>query len=94
MIAIGIRYLNGWSMAAAADGSDKSTAEWPPHPDRLFMALAAAHFETDRDPAERSALLWLEQQAAPALHASMDTNALVDQLLKAETVITGIESDC
>lgn len=74
MIAIGIRYLNGWSMAAAADGSDKSTAEWPPHPDRLFMALAAAHFETDRDPAERTALLWLEQQAAPALHASMDTD--------------------
>ncbi|HEX7647714.1 MAG TPA: type I-U CRISPR-associated protein Csb2 [Noviherbaspirillum sp.] len=71
MIAIGIRYLNGWSMAAAADGSDKATAEWPPHPDRLFMALAAAYFETDRDPAERAALLWLEQQAAPRLYASM-----------------------
>ena len=71
MIAIGIRYLNGWSMAAAADGSDKATAEWPPHPDRLFMALAAAHFETDRDPAERAALQWLEQQAAPELQASL-----------------------
>jgi CRISPR-associated protein Csb2 len=71
MIAIGIRYLNGWSMAAAVDGSDKSTAEWPPHPDRLFMALAAAYFETDRNSSERAALLWLERQPAPALHASM-----------------------
>lgn len=71
MFAIGIRYLNGWSMAATADGSDKSATEWPPHPDRLFMALAAAHFETDRDPDERTALLWLEQQAAPELRASV-----------------------
>jgi CRISPR-associated protein Csb2 len=70
MIAIGIRYLNGWSMAAAVDGSDKSTAEWPPHPDRLYMALAAAYFETDRDASEHAALLWLERQPAPALHAS------------------------
>lgn len=74
MIAIGIRYLNGWSMAAAADGSDKATAEWPPHPDRLFMALAAAYFETDRDPAEREALLWLERQAAPELRANLDVS--------------------
>jgi len=74
MIAIGIRYLNGWSMAAAADGSDKSAAEWPPHPDRLFMALAAAYFETDRDPGERAALLWLERQGAPELHASLDVS--------------------
>ena len=74
MFAIGIRYLNGWSMAAAADGSDKATAEWPPHPDRLFMALAAAHFETDRDPAEREALLWLERQVAPDLRASLDVS--------------------
>jgi CRISPR-associated protein Csb2 len=74
MIAIGIRYLNGWSMAAAADGSDKAAAEWPPHPDRLFMALAAAYFETDRNPAERAALLWLEGQSAPELHASLDVS--------------------
>lgn len=74
MIAIGIRYLNGWSMAAAADGSDKATAEWPPHPDRLFMALAAAYFETDRNPTEREALVWLESQAAPELCASLDVS--------------------
>lgn len=74
MIAIGIRYLNGWSMAAAADGSDKAMAEWPPHPDRLFMAMAAAYFETDRDPAEHAALLWLERQPAPELQASLDVS--------------------
>lgn len=74
MIAIGIRYLNGWSMAAAADGSDKATAEWPPHPDRLFMALAAAYFESDRNLAGREALLWLERQNAPNLCASLDVS--------------------
>jgi CRISPR-associated protein Csb2 len=54
-------------MAAVADGADKSAAEWPPHPDRLFMALVAAHFETERDAGERAALLWLEKQAPPEL---------------------------
>lgn len=60
MFAIGIRYLNGWSMATHP--SDRERAEWPPHPDRVFMALAAAHFETDGDPKERAALEWLEAQ--------------------------------
>ena len=41
MFALGIQYLNGWSMAAA-DGARKVQPEWPPHPDRVFMALAAA----------------------------------------------------
>ena len=45
MIAIGIRHLNGWYMAS--DSADRNRPEWPPHPDRIFMALAAAHFETD-----------------------------------------------
>ena len=30
MFALGIRYLNGWSMAAA-DGAKKQRVEWPPH---------------------------------------------------------------
>ena len=42
MIAIGIRYLCGWAMATHP--ADRNRAEWPPHPDRVFMALAAAHF--------------------------------------------------
>jgi CRISPR-associated protein Csb2 len=66
---LGIRYLNGWAMAAA-DGAKKEVAEWPPHPDRVFMALAAAWFETGQSPAEGKALRWLETLSAPALFVS------------------------
>ncbi len=69
MFALGINYLNGWSMAAA-DGAGKEQAEWPPHPDRVFMALAAAWFETDEDPVEAEALRWLETLPPPAIAAS------------------------
>ena len=69
MFAFGIRYLNGWSMAAA-DGARKERAEWPPHPDRLFMALAAAWFETGEDAGEGEALRWLEGLPSPAIAAS------------------------
>ena len=78
MFALGIRYLNGWSMAAA-DGANKQRAEWPPHPDRVFMALAAAWLETGGgstggvDEAYRQegeALRWLEALSPPAIAAS------------------------
>ncbi len=69
MFAIGICYLNGWAMAAA-DGARKEQAEWPPHPDRVFMALAAAWFETGEDPEEGEALRWLETLSPPGIAAS------------------------
>ncbi len=69
MLALGVRYLMDWAMAAA-DGAKKERAEWPPHPDRLFLALAAAWFETDEDEKEGAALRWLEAQSPPALAAS------------------------
>ena len=73
MFALGIRYLNGWSMAAA-DGARKEQAEWPPHPDRVFMALAAAWFETGEDTEEHDregdALRWLQALPPPAIAAS------------------------
>ena len=69
MFALGLSYLNGWSMAAA-DGARKEQAEWPPHPDRVFMALAAAWFETGEDAAERDVLRWLEGLPPPAIAAS------------------------
>ena len=73
MFALGIRYLNGWSMAAA-DGARKEQAEWPPHPDRVFMALAAAWFETGEDTEahtkEGDALRWLQTLPPPAIAAS------------------------
>jgi CRISPR-associated protein Csb2 len=59
MLALGIRYLNGF--AAATSVEDRSRPEWPPHPARVFMALAAAHFQSGADPDERSALCWLER---------------------------------
>lgn len=68
MFAIGIRYLCG--RAVATDPANREQAEWPPHPDRVFMALAAAHFETDGDATERHALEWLEQQNPPAITAT------------------------
>ena len=44
-----IEYLTGY--AVATDPANREQAEWPPHPARVFMALAAAHFETDGSPA-------------------------------------------
>ena len=77
MFALGLHYLNGWSMAAA-DGARKERAEWPPHPDRVFMALAAAWFETGEDHAEGEALRWLEALPPPAIAASdADSRAAV-----------------
>jgi CRISPR-associated protein Csb2 len=74
MLAFGIRYLNGFVAARAAPDDQK--AEWPPHPGRVFMALAAAHFQTGADLCERKALLWLEaledggEPVAPLIVAS------------------------
>jgi CRISPR-associated protein Csb2 len=68
MLAIGIRYLSGWVMAAHP--ADRESPEWPPHPDRVFMALAAAHFECDGGAEERAALEWLEEQGPPMVVAS------------------------
>ena len=69
MFALGIRYLMGWAMAAV-DGARKERAEWPPHPDRVFMALAAAWFETGEDRQEGEVLHWLERLHPPGIWAS------------------------
>ncbi len=69
MFAIAANYLMGWAMAAA-DGARKQVAEWPPHPDRLFMALCAGWFESGSDPEEGNVLRWLEALPPPALAAS------------------------
>ncbi|HXF92799.1 MAG TPA: type I-U CRISPR-associated protein Csb2 [Nitrospiraceae bacterium] len=65
MLALGIRYLNGFSAAAEFDNRER--AEWPPHPGRIFMAMAAAHFQTGADPTERQALEWLEMEPPPEM---------------------------
>lgn len=67
MIALGIRYLSGY---CAATNLARQRPEWPVHPGRVFMAMAAAHYETGGDPVERAALEWIERQDAPAMLAS------------------------
>lgn len=65
MFAIGIRYYAG-----AASLSDGDGPEWPPHPDRLFQALAATAWERDfGDASDRifDALRVLEAEPPPAL---------------------------
>ncbi len=75
-LALGWRYLTGH--AVATDVSSRDRPEWPPHPARVFMALAAAWFETEPDEgsadarkdweAEGEALRWLEALGDPILH--------------------------
>jgi CRISPR-associated protein Csb2 len=68
MLALGMHYLNGFVVASEPDSHEEP--EWPPHPGRVFMALAAAHFETGADRAEREALEWLERlDGSPRIHA-------------------------
>ncbi|MGZ0709609.1 type I-G CRISPR-associated protein Csb2 [Coraliomargarita sp. W4R53] len=76
MFALGLHYLSGY--AAATEHSDRNRAEWPPHPARIFMALAAGYFETEPTSEdstafleweeEANALRWLENLPSPALH--------------------------
>lgn len=74
MWSISVEFLRGVCVATA--DSDLTAAEWPPHPARLFMAIAASYFETreqpesDRDVLRRAALQWLESQSPPTLYAS------------------------
>lgn len=64
-LMIGWEYLTGY--AVATDPSSRDRAEWPPHPARVFMALAAAWFETGEDAEEGDALRWLETLGNPEM---------------------------
>src|SRR2546430_1173335 len=55
MISVGIRYLCGY---AAATHLSRQRPEWPVHPGRIFLAMAAAHYETGANPTERTAVRW------------------------------------
>ena len=68
MLAIAINYLNG-QVKAATYSSAGAAVEWPPHPDRVFMALVAAWGETGQDDAGERSLRWLERQGAPSIAA-------------------------
>lgn len=59
-----IEYLTGYCVAT--DAANREMAEWPPHPARIFMAMVAAHFETDPGNSEhRTALQWLSELNPP-----------------------------
>ncbi|MGO8956931.1 MAG: type I-U CRISPR-associated protein Csb2 [Streptosporangiaceae bacterium] len=69
MFAIAVELLCG--RYTAMQFNDRTRPEWPPHPARLFSAMVAAWADIDEpDPAERSALRWLEQQDPPAIRCS------------------------
>lgn len=77
MLTIRVDYLTGVCFASRHD--DRSRAEWPPHPDRLYSALVAAAAEpTNGDGAdvateiprpESEALDWLARLGAPQVRA-------------------------
>jgi CRISPR-associated protein Csb2 len=73
MFALGVEFLMGRAVMARPD--DRDAAEWPPHPDRVFMALVAAWGERGEVAAERAALEWLENLAPPALVAAGEFSA-------------------
>jgi len=69
MFAIAVELLS--CRYTAMQFNDRSAPEWPPHPARLFSAMVAAWADDDEpDPAERSALQWIEQQQPPAIGCS------------------------
>ncbi|MGE4046219.1 MAG: type I-U CRISPR-associated protein Csb2 [Acetobacteraceae bacterium] len=70
MLCLEIELLADAYRAALPDGT---VAEWPPHPERVFSALVQAWGDGGRDPIEEQALLWLEQQGAPAIEADAVT---------------------
>lgn len=74
MFAIAWQYLTGRAVAAAYD--DRSRAEWPPHPDRVFQALVAAWGERGCDADERQALEWIERAGPPLIAAPDDVTTI------------------
>ena len=65
MLSLGIELLMGRAIITRWDNREKP--EWPPHPDRVFMALVAAWGESGEVTTHRNALEWLEGLDAPAL---------------------------
>lgn len=69
MFSLGVELLMG--RAVITRWGNREEPEWPPHPDRVFMALVAAWGECGEDPAQKAALEWLESLAAPSLRVSV-----------------------
>jgi CRISPR-associated protein Csb2 len=64
--SLAIEYLTGYLVAT--DPANREQPEWPPHPARVYMALAAAHFEMEpTNAAQRDALEWLATLEPPSM---------------------------
>jgi CRISPR-associated protein Csb2 len=72
MFALGIELL--MRRALISKWERREEPEWPPHPDRVFMALVAAWGESGEDSAQREALEWLETLSTPALAVSLEVS--------------------
>ena len=70
MLAIEVEYLMG--RAVASSHSERDAVEWPPHPQRLFSAMVAAHFELECGAAGEAALRWFESLPSPHLCVDLD----------------------
>jgi len=69
VFALEVEYLLG--RVFAGDFQNRAESEWPPHPARLFSALAAAYFENGANAREKEALEWLERQSPPHIRAGL-----------------------
>lgn len=69
MLTIEVEFLMG--RATISQWEDRTQSEWPPHPQRLFSALVAAHGELDGGEDLERALKWLERLPAPEIKADL-----------------------
>ena len=73
LIALAVEFVTG--VCRAEMRHERGRAEWPPHPDRLFMALVATMHETGFAPSKllafEQSIQWLEQQPPPEIAADL-----------------------
>ena len=72
MFALGIELLMGRAIISRWDKREEP--EWPPHPDRVFMALVSAWGESGEDLAQREALEWLEALEPPTIAVPLEVS--------------------
>jgi CRISPR-associated protein Csb2 len=73
MLALGIELLMRRAIITRWDNREEP--EWPPHPDRVFLALVAAWGESGEDPDQRAALEWLEGIGPPAIAVPLEASS-------------------
>jgi CRISPR-associated protein Csb2 len=68
-LVLQVRYLTGRCVSTAYN--DRGTAEWPPHPARIYSALVATWADNESaDPKDQQALEWLATLEAPSIYAT------------------------